>query len=208
MGVKSKRLAAPPTGGDRVRAKPRPLAFPGVDPTSDDPIVGPIFSSLRARKAGPLNIHRTIAHAPVVYRGFVGLASALREAGATTRAERELAILRVLQIEGAEYETVQHKRIGLSVGLSEKQISGLARWRRSKAYTPREQLILELAEGVVRGKGFEPALSRRLKHEFTPQALVELAMTSAFYVAVSCFTSAILVAPETVATTYGEETPG
>lgn len=192
------------TGSAGAPAKKMPLRFPGVDPDTEDPVVAPIFGAMKARKSGPLNIHRAIAHAPSVYQAFSGLASALREPGATSRADRELAILRTVQIKQAKYEFIQHKRIGLSVGLTNRQIADLGSWSVSDAYTPRQRQILTLTDGVVGGEGFPAETADALTRSFSPQELVELTMVSAFYVAVGQFTHAIFIEPETDASSYGE----
>jgi alkylhydroperoxidase family enzyme len=87
--------------------------FPLVDRDTNDPIVKPMFDAMKAKGAGPLNIHRTIANAPEVYKGFAAFASALRQSGESPRAERELVILRTTQLKGGDYEFAQHRRIGL-----------------------------------------------------------------------------------------------
>lgn len=180
------------------------LRVSAVSIDTDDPIVKPIFEAMKDRGSGPLNIHRVMACAPAVYRGFAAFAAGLREPGATSRADRELVILRTTQIKCSEYEHIQHKRIGLSVGLSQEQIDRLDSWRDSKAYDNRQRLLLELTDGLVIGGRLSAEVAERAERSLTSEEIVEVVMSSALYVAVALFTHAICVEPETVATSYGE----
>src|SRR5690349_10703782 len=114
-----------------VQERTARLKIPVIDTDTDDPIVRPIFGAMKEQGAGPLHIHRVIAHAPAIYQGFSSFAAALRAPGATSRADRELAILRTAQIKASHYEFIQHRRIGLSVGLTQRQIDSLSGWRES-----------------------------------------------------------------------------
>ena len=117
--------------------------FPMVNKDTNDPMVKPIFDAMKAKGAGPLNIHRTIANAPEVYKGFAAFATALRQTRESPRSERELAILRTTQLKGGDDEFAQHRRIGLSCGLTEQQIDGLADWKSNPMYSDRQRLILQ-----------------------------------------------------------------
>jgi alkylhydroperoxidase family enzyme len=188
-----------------VQERTARLKIPVVDTDTDDPIVRPIFRAMQERGAGPLHIHRVIAQAPVIYQGFSRFAAALRAPGATSRADRELAILRTAQLKASEYEFIQHRRIGLRVGLSQRQIDSLSGWRDSDVYDTRQRLILELTDGMVMDGGLNAATTARAAQLFSAQELVELVMVSAFYVAVAQFTHAVHIEPETGTTTCGED---
>lgn len=182
-----------------------PLAvgtFPLVDRDTNDPIVKPIFDAMKAKGAGPLNIHRTIANAPEVYKGFAAFASALRQDGESPRAERELAILRTTQLKGGDYEFAQHRRIGLSCGLTESQIEGLPEWASKTIYSDRQRLILQYVDSMVANGTVDDPTMMKVKQVFSPQEIVELTMTSAFYTAVVLFSRAVRIEPEKQETSY------
>lgn len=176
--------------------------FPLVDADTQDPVLKPIFDGMKARGAGPLHIHRTIGHAPEIYKGFAAFATALRQPGDTTRGERELIILRTLQLKGGDYEFVQHRRIGLTCGLSEQEVDNLAAWRDKPFYSDRRRLILEYADAMLSSGTVGDPVMLRVKAEFSPKAIVELTMNSAFYTSVTQFTQAVRIEPETVVTSY------
>jgi alkylhydroperoxidase family enzyme len=176
--------------------------FPLVDRDTNDPIVKPMFDAMKAKNAGPLNIHRTIANAPEVYRGFATFASALRQTGESPRSERELVILRTTQLKGGDYEFAQHRRIGLSCGLTEQQIDGLPDWSSKTIYTDRQRLILQYVDGMLANGTVDDPTMLRVRQVFSPKEIVELTMTSAFYTAVVQFSRAVRVEPEREETTY------
>ncbi len=180
-----------------------PGTFPLVDWDIDDPIVKPIFDAMKAEGNGPLNIHRTIAHAPEIYRAYTALASALRHDGVTSRADRELCILRTTQLRSGEYEFFQHRRIGLTCGLTEEQVDNLEDWRAKPCYDERQRLILELTEQMVTTGVVDDHMLTEAKRVFSSRELVELAMTSAFYTALVQFSRALRIEPEIRVSNYG-----
>jgi alkylhydroperoxidase family enzyme len=182
-----------------------PLAvgtFPLVDRDTNDPILKPMFDAMKAKGAGPLNIHRTIANAPEVYKGFATFATALRQNAESPRAERELAILRTTQLKGGDYEFAQHRRIGLSCGLTEQQVDGLPDWKSKTVYNDRQRLILQYVDGMLASGTVDDQTMLKVKQVFSPKEIVELTMTSAFYTAVVQFSRAVRVEPEKQETSY------
>ena len=176
--------------------------LPLVDPHTQDPVLRPIFDGMRARGLEPLNIHRTLAHAPEVYKAFGGLAAALRHSGVTPRADRELMILRTTQLKDGAYEFAHHRRIGLTCGLTAVQIDRLPTWRQASVFNDRQRAILAYAEAMVQSATVDDAAFAELQRLFSPQEIVELTLTSAFYVAVTQFSRALQIDIDTAPTTY------
>lgn len=178
--------------------------LPMIDPDTDQKQVKPIFDAMKRAGNGPLHIHRILANAPAAYAGFAAFATALRAAGATSRADRELVILRTVQLLGADYEYVQHRRIALSFGVTPGQVEGLPNWRSQSCYDGRQRLLLEFTDRMIEEPENSNALLPELKRHFSPAEIVEVALVSSFYAAVAQFTHAIPIPPETRDTTYGE----
>ena len=182
--------------------EPAPPRLPLVDPHTQDPVLRPIFDGMRARGLEPLNIHRTIGHAPDLYKAFAGLATALRFSGVTPRVDRELMILRTTQLKDGDYEFAHHKRIGLTCGLTEAQIDSLPNWRRTSVFSERQRTILEYAEKMVQSGEVDDATFAAMQRIFSPQEIVELTMTSGFYVGVVQFSRALRIQMDRSPTTY------
>src|SRR5207247_6117951 len=75
---------------------------------------------------GVLNIFKVMAHNPQLLRGWLRMATPLLAGGLTLSPRlREIAILRVAQVCGSEYEFAHPIRIAQQAGLSEDEIASL-----------------------------------------------------------------------------------
>lgn len=120
----------------------------------------------------------------------------------TSRADRELVIIRTTQLKGGDYEFAQHRRIGLSCGLTEQQVDGLPDWKSKAIYSDRQRLILQYVDSMLANGTVDDPTMLQVRQVFSPKAIVELTMTSAFYTAVVQFSRAVRVEPEKVETSY------
>ena len=163
------------------------------------------FDAIRARGGEPLNLHRTLAHAPSLLAPFLDLAFALRSAPATPRAERELIILRTAQLCDSTYVLTHHAGMGTWAGLSAEQLDDIATWRDSGRFTERQRGILAYADAMFGTDGVGDALFTQLERLFSADEIVELTLTAAFYGGVARFTRALGVPLESdgAANTYG-----
>jgi alkylhydroperoxidase family enzyme len=146
--------------------------------TSEAPLVAEIFAHLRAGGRVPLNLHRTLAHAPALLRGMLGLAEALRHSATTPRRLRELVILRTAQLEASEYELTQHLPMARAAGITDAEIAALRHWRESGFFGTSERAALGFAERIVGGGAADLGA---LDGFFNPGEIVELTVTAAFY---------------------------
>jgi alkylhydroperoxidase family enzyme len=176
-----------------------------VPSDTKDPIVGPIFDAIKARGGQPLNMHRTVANSPRIFKSYVDMAIALRAAVTTPRVDRELIILRTAQLVGGEYEFTQHKPMAVSCGMSTAQLDAISQWRSSEAFSARQKAILAYADGMASARGVDDAVFAEIKKYFNDQEIVELTVTSAFYGAVAQITRALNVKlePNAGQTAYG-----
>lgn len=187
-------------------AQDNPARIPLVPNDTSDPIVGPMFKGILARGGQPLNMHRTIANAPAVFKAYAGLAYALREQAIVPRVDRELIILRATHIAGGEYEFVQHKPMGLSCGLTRAQIDAIANWRDSQLFNERQRAVLAYADGMADAKGVDDATFAAMRKHFSPREIVELSVTAGFYTGAALATRAlgIKLEPNAGSTAYGK----
>ena len=73
---------------------------------------------------GVLNIFKVMAHNPRILRDWLRLATPLLTGGlALSPRLREIAILRIAQVSGSDYEFAHHIRIAQQAGLSEEEIA-------------------------------------------------------------------------------------
>lgn len=161
---------------------------------SDDPEVTATFAKLAAGTLGIVNIHRTLANSPTVFARFIGLAHALRFETKLAPAERELAILRVLERHGGHYELTHHRHMASVAGLSAAQIAGAgALGEPADLYDDRQRAILRFAEHFAAGAGIEPEAAKDIAQYLGDRQRVELAMTLALYTGLCYFTNMLEV---------------
>jgi alkylhydroperoxidase family enzyme len=75
----------------------------------------------------PLNVFRMVANAETAFRPWLAFGGALLSSLELDARVRELAILRVARLSGAEYEWIQHVPIALAAGATEDDIAAVDR---------------------------------------------------------------------------------
>jgi len=93
-----------------------------------------------------LNLFKIMAHSPQVGHRFLQLGTAILLKGVVPPNLRELAILRVGQINQAKYEWTQHVPIALRVGVRQAQIDALSEWEYSGEFNETEKAILRYTD--------------------------------------------------------------
>jgi 4-carboxymuconolactone decarboxylase len=149
------------------------------------PNVTEIFDRMRKAGGRPPNLYRALANAPAMLEAWIGLAWPLRHEAKTSRALRELIIMRVAGLTGADYEAHHHHRMALEAGVSEAQLADLSRWRDSQRFSDTERAALAMADAVTQGGKLPDPVHDDLKRHFKPGEIVELVLTAAFYNCVS-----------------------
>lgn len=137
------------------------------------------------------NVFRVLLHSPGIASGWVTLANALRSSSLDLRT-RELAILLVAHMKDSDYEWSFHERIARSAGVTETEIADLRRWPDRGSWTARDWAVLNLVHAVAANEPVPGWCLDELRPDL-PRFAVELAGTSAYYVAVAQFTKALRV---------------
>ena len=199
VAVLALNLATVPSPSGAGAADGPVSRVPQVQDAEAAPAVARIFAAIRAGGSEPLTMHRAVANAPELFVAYVGMARAIRADAQVPRADRELVILRTLQIEGGAYEFDQHAAMARSCGISPAQIAALADWRGASLFDPRQRAVLAWAEAMATREGPGDAEYRALAAILSPRETVELTLTAAFYAASARTTKALGVAPDPAA---------
>ena len=155
------------------------------------PRIAPLASDRTDRPQ--LNIFRTLAHSPDLYKAFLSLGGHLLTAGAIPAREREIVILRTGRRAQSEYEFGQHRAIGRDAGLTDTEIEWLAGdgdWSEDDAALV--AMVDELTEHDVVSEVTWQRLSRR----WSDPQLLELLLLCGFYRLVSGLLNSVGVALE------------
>jgi 4-carboxymuconolactone decarboxylase len=155
------------------------------------PRIAPVPSDRTDRPQ--LNIFRTLAHNPALYKAFLSLGGHLLTADGLPPREREIVILRTGRRAQSEYEFGQHRAIGRDAGLTDTEIEWLAAdgdWNEDDAALV--AMVDELTEHDVVSDATWKVLTRRWSE---PQ-LLELVLLCGFYRLVSGLLNSVGVALE------------
>lgn len=163
----------------------RPTA-PRIAPVTDpSPEVAPLLGTNLSDD--PLNIMRTLAHAPNVLKRFTQMGGTLLFRTTVPDRERELVILRVGSNCRSVYEFGQHTIIGRDAGLTDDEILLLTRPVDDGAWSAGDRDLIALADELCADDCVSDATWARLTARWDDQAIVELVVCAGFYRMVSGF---------------------
>jgi alkylhydroperoxidase family enzyme len=133
-----------------------------------------------------LNIFRMMAHAETNFRPLLRLGTSILTEQQLPPKLRELAILRVARLSGAEYEWVQHVAIASATGATDAQVAALERGDVEAAcFDPVERLVLRFTTEVVERVGASEATVAEMQRHFSSREIVELILAIGFYMTVA-----------------------
>lgn len=137
------------------------------------------------RGTQPGHIHRTVANAPNLLRRFLGMANELRNGTQLDPKLRELALLTVGRLTGAEYEFVHHWNLALRIGVPHEKLERLADFEHAQEFDEHERAVMRYAaEATAKVKVSEQTFDA-LRSFLDNRRIMELAMNVAFYNAVA-----------------------
>jgi len=136
---------------------------------------------VKSRGTEPGHIHRTVANAPNLLRRFVALADELRNGTELDPKLRELALMTVGRLTGAEYEFVHHWNISFKVGVRRDQLEQLADYAASPAFNDQERAVMRYAEEATRNVRVSEVTFDALRGFLDNLRITELVMNVAFY---------------------------
>ena len=152
------------------------------------PYVDPDSASERVREAlervPPINIFRMTANAESAFRPWLAFGGALLSSLELDPRVRELVILHVGRLSGAEYEWVQHVPIALAVGATQDEIDAVERGDLDALGTA-EAAVLRFAGEVVRDVRASDEAFAAVSDHLTPREIVELMLVIGQYMMVA-----------------------
>ena len=159
--------------------------LPLVSADSDDPQLAHVFGRFRDAGHDVPTLYRTLGNAPAMLNAWVGMAWPLRNEATTSRALRELIIMRVAQLTQTAYEWVAHRPMTVKCGITDTQLSDLGNWRASEAFSTEERELLAMTDELTDGLDVSDATWAALAARYEPSELVELVLTCTYYSCVS-----------------------
>jgi alkylhydroperoxidase family enzyme len=171
------------------------IAYPELD--RDAEVAKLAEQIVRERGGKMLNLYRMLLNSPPLARGWLGLFTAIRQQLDLPARDRELAILRVAVLNGADYEFFAHipyaKKEG---GLTDAQIDAVKSDPAAPAFTPRDRAVLAYTDAMTRAIRVPGEVFAEVRSHFPEREVVELTATIAGYNLVSRFLEALQIEHE------------
>jgi AhpD family alkylhydroperoxidase len=157
----------------------------------DHPELAPLVARIKAERGKLSELYRVLLHSPAVMEGWLGLFTAIRQKTKLAGRYRELAIMRVAVLNGADYEYRAHLPFALKEGASAEQIAALKAWQISPLFDATERAVLAYTDTMTKQVQVPDELFAEVEKHFDAQDLVELTATIAGYNLVSRFLEAM-----------------
>jgi alkylhydroperoxidase family enzyme len=168
--------------------------IPYATTENTDPATDALVDRIKRERGGKLlNLYRMLLHSPPVAQGWLGMFTAIRQHASLPGRDRELAILRVAVINGADYEFTQHIPFALKEGLTDAQVSTLRDGKVPEGFSDRDRAVLDYAEAMTRGIRVPDDIFARVRAVFDEREIVELTATVGGYNLVSRFLEALQI---------------
>ncbi len=161
-------------------------------PDLHSPTIAPLVERIERERGKVLNLYGMLLHSPPVAEGWLAFLTAIRQQCQLSGRDRELVILRIAVINGADYEFRAHVPFALKEGITQAQIEAL-REGRADAFDPRERDVLAYCDSMTREIHVPDAVFQAVRPHFSERELVELTATIAAYNLVSRFLEALQV---------------
>jgi alkylhydroperoxidase family enzyme len=154
--------------------------------------VAPVVDRIVAERGSVLKLYEMLLHSPPVAAGWLAFLTAIRQQCDLSGRIRELVIMRVAVINGADYEFRAHTPFALKEGFSQAQIDAM-REGSFDSFDGAERAALDYSGAMTRNVQVPDAVFDALRGHFNERELVELTATIAAYNLVSRFLEALKV---------------
>lgn len=164
-------------------------------PDADTSELAPLVEKIVAERGKLFNIYHMLLHSPVIAEGWLKLFTAIRHQASLSGKVRELVILRIAVINGADYEFTQHLPIALQEGATEAEVEALKSGTMDP-FDEKHRATLALCEQMTKSVHVPEEIFQAAARHFSHQEMVELVTTIAGYNLVSRFLEAVAIEHE------------
>ncbi len=161
-------------------------------PYPDQAKSSPEVRDMLGRLPAPANIFNMMAHAETCLKPVMKLGGTLLGKLKLDPKLRELCLLHAVNLEGGEYEWLQHVPIALDLGATQAQIDALRKKDdTAPCFDATERAALSFArEVVVNVRASEASLAEVRKH-LSEREIVELILMAGFYISLARLTETL-----------------
>jgi AhpD family alkylhydroperoxidase len=167
-----------------------------ISPIDDKthPELAALAADIRKLRGGKLShLYGTLLNSPPVAAGWLQFLTAVRRETRVAGSYRELAILRVALINGADYEYKSHVPHALAEGVTQRQLDALSAWPDSDAFDAKSRAVLAYTDAMTRDVRVSDEVFAAVRGFLDAREVVELTAVIAAYNLVSRFLVALQV---------------
>ncbi len=162
------------------------IPYPDLDKSS------PEVREMLSRLPAPVGIFNMIAHAETALKPLMKLGGTFLGKLKLDPLLRELVILHAVNLEGGEYEWVQHVPIVLALGGTQAQIDALkAGDDLAACFSAAEKAALRFTREVVVDVGASEASLTEARKHLSEREIVELILVAGFYIMLARLTETL-----------------
>ena len=155
-----------------------------------------------AEKLPPLNIMKMFLNAPTNAIPLLVFGQSILTKQELDDHLRELAILRVAHLTGANYEWTQHVPLAKETGVTDAQVEALPQGADSDAFNEVEKNVIRFTDEVTQDVKASAETFAALEKDLGPRQMVELTLAIGFYGMVARVMESFEVELEPTAGTY------
>ena len=160
--------------------------------------LAPFIARVKKERGKLINLYRVLMNSPAVAAGWLDFNSVVRYQTTLDAALREMIILRVSILNGAEYQARIHGAShALQAGLSAEQVAALGDWVNSSLFSAPQRAALAWTDAMTRLINVPDTLHNELQRHFDDQAVVEITVLAGAYNMHTRVARALRIEPET-----------
>lgn len=153
---------------------------------------GEIADRIRQRRGGRLRpLDQVLLHSPPMAEAWNQMLGAVRQRSSLPDDVRELVILRVAALNGADYEWEAHEEIGRRAGLGDAELAYLRTGAGPSPLGAAQQAAFDFASASTRTCEVPEEVFAAARHALGEAGVVDLAVTTGAYNMVSRFLTAL-----------------
>jgi AhpD family alkylhydroperoxidase len=156
------------------------------------PEVKPLADKIVAQRGSVLHLYQMLLHSTPLAEGWLNYLTAIRHQCSLSGALRELVIMRVAMLNGAQYEADQHAPIALKEGLTQRQLDAISDWPQSPHdFNAAQRAVLAVTDAMTRSIRVPDEVFKEVRQHLNEREVVELVATIGAYNMVSRFIEAL-----------------
>jgi 4-carboxymuconolactone decarboxylase len=167
-----------------TEAKQHPARVPFIQPGTR-PELAEIERTILAERGRVSILYQALLNSPPVASGWERLLTAVRNQNSLPADLRELMIIRVAVLNGADFELQAHIPHALAAGMVQAKIDALQQAVPAAVFTETEQLLIDLTDAMTRHVSVPAAIMERMQALFDARGLLDAVATVASYNMVS-----------------------